>query len=110
MKFSEQEARSIFTLAGIEVLNVWEVANQYWPNAYVEERKESPWFLVKTKYGLIMMGWRKRVLAIDWIDTEIRKIVTEDDVTKDETMVHAYSVESAVTYLRELAKDQPCPT
>lgn len=107
MKFSEQEARSVFTLAGIEVLNVWEIPNQYWPDTenYAGIRRESPWFLVKTKHGLIKLGWRKRVLSINWSDTAIRKIVTEDDVTKDEAMVHAWSNESAVGYLKELVRE-----
>lgn len=60
---------------------------------------------MKTPKGLIQIGWRKRVISIDWSDTGIRRVVTEDDVTKDDTMVHAYSYAKALAYLTALATD-----
>lgn len=103
---SEEQARAIFTLAGIQVLNLWELANRYWPtvDAYLKIRAESPWWLVKTPFGLIMIGWRKRVINIDWSDTSLRVVVTKDDVTKDETHVHAWEEVKAVEYLKALAR------
>lgn len=101
----QEQVKGLFALAGIDVLRMWELPNQYWPDAYVEERKNSPWWLVKTPKGLIEMGWRKRVISIRWDDTEIRRVVTEDDVTKDETMVHAWGYDKALAYLTALAPD-----
>ena len=99
----QEQARGLFVLAGIDVLNMWEIQNQYWPETYVEERKRSPWWLVKTPKGVIKIGWRKRVILIDWSDTGVNCVVTEDDVTKDEMMVHAWSYVKALEYLTALA-------
>lgn len=101
-EFNEQLCRSIFTLAGIEVLRVWRLPNQYWRRPEADEK--SPWFLVKTDAGLIQIGWRKRAIAIDWGDTNIRQIVTGDEVTKNESLVHALSTAKAVEYLSSLGK------
>lgn len=96
---------SLFALARIDTSKQWEIRNKYWPPAYVERIANSPWWLVKTTKGIIEIGWRKRVISIDWSDTDIRKIVTLDQVTKDETSVHAYSEEDAITYLKSLAEE-----
>jgi hypothetical protein len=104
-EFTEKHVRALCLLAGIEVVKVWQQDNQYWPAAYVEARQRSPWFLVKTKAGMVQIGWRKRVLSIDWDDTPIRMVVTQDDTTKDDAMVHAWSYEKAVEYLGRLAAD-----
>ena len=66
------------------------------------EFKPDPWWLVRTSRGLIKIGWRKRVINIDWSDTNLRVIVTPDDVTKSVVMVHAWSEEKAVEYLKAL--------
>lgn len=60
---------------------------------------------VKTPAGLIVIGWRKRVINIDWHDTPIRKIITEDPNTKSETMVHAWNNQEALKYLTALAEE-----
>ncbi|SIT50453.1 hypothetical protein BN2476_830024 [Paraburkholderia piptadeniae] len=101
---TEAETRGLFEVSGFRVERIYRLENQYWPLApdYDQLRRESPWWLVKTPIGLIMVGWRKRVLSIDWEDTSIRAVVTEDDVTKDQTMVHAYSMAKAVEYLTGL--------
>jgi hypothetical protein len=59
-----------------------------------------PWWLVRVPNGLIEIGWRKRVISIDWTETDVRSLVTSDDVTKSETKVHAWSMENALTYLK----------
>jgi hypothetical protein len=102
---TEQEARAIFLLAGFEVKNLYQIGNQYWPEAYVEERKRDPWWLVQTPAGLVKIGWRKRVISIDWEDTPVRVEVTTDQVTKDKTMVHAYSFGKAVDYVTQLRRE-----
>ena len=101
----QEQVKGLFALAGIDVLRMWELPNQYWPDAYVEERKNSPWWLVKTPKGLIEIGWRKRVISIRWDDTPVRRVLTDDDVTKDETMVHAWGYGKALAYLTALAPD-----
>lgn len=101
---NEQQVRGLFELAGIVPLKLHELANGYWPNVpeYAQIRQQSPWWLVTTAFGAITIGWRKRVVSIDWTETEARTIVTNDDVTKAETMVHAWSYAKALEYLTTL--------
>lgn len=101
----KEEVESLFTLANITILNIWELKNKYWPDAYTDMILNNPWWLVKTEFGLIEIGPRKRVINIDWSDTKIRKIITEDDVTKNEIMVHAWSMTKALEYLINLNKE-----
>ena len=84
---------------------VHELPNGYWPQPYVELRQEHPWALMLTPFGPIMIGWRKRVIHISWTDTPLRKIIVEDDVTKTEDLVHAWSYIKALEYLTVLRKE-----
>ena len=97
---TEIEVTGLFALAGFEVLNKWELINKYWNN----NETMGPWWLVKTKFGLIRIGWRKRVIEIDWSDTmlSLPEYLTEDDVTKGLTYVHAYGNSKALEYLTTL--------
>ena len=90
---TEEQVRAIFLLAGIEVQSVFKTENGCSPGS------DRPWWLVKTRAGLIHIGWRKRVISIDWSDTPIRQVLTSDDVTKSANMIHAYGYASAVGYL-----------
>lgn len=97
---------ALLLLAGIEPVAVHEVANKYWPDNehYAEIRRDNPWWLVLTKAGPVVIGWRKRVISIDWADTPVRSIVTADDVTKGEDHVHAYGYGKAVSHLANIAR------
>lgn len=99
-----EQAAALFLLAGIKVSKFHQLENKYWPDAYVEERKRSPWWLAMTPAGPITIGWRKRVISIDWQDTALRTVVTEDEVTKGDTYVHAYCYAKAVEYLTTLSR------
>jgi len=97
-----QEVEAILLLAGIRVHGISRIENMYWPSHpnYNDMRDEFPWWTVKVREGEITIGWRKKVISIDWTNTTRRGLVTKDDVTKDTTMVHAWSVSKAVEYLR----------
>jgi hypothetical protein len=99
---SRAEVESILTLAGLKPSRMWELTNGYWPLAPAYDDVRCPWWLAQTSIGLIRIGWRKRVLSIEWDATPHRHVVTSDDVTKGETMVHAYSAAKAVEYLTAL--------
>ena len=101
-KESHAEALSIFTLAGLVPRRMWELANGYWPDAPTYDNIRRPWWLVETAIGLIRIGWRKRVLEVDWEATGIEGTVTSDDTTKAATYVHAWTPEKAIEYLRRL--------
>ena len=110
---NEESMKALFLLAGLDVESFYKLENPYWPDHenYADIRRKSPWWLVKTKFGLIKIGWRKRVININWSDTPYRSGVskfadgrdieelTKDDVTKSESMVHAWSNAKAVQYL-----------
>lgn len=103
MKRAELDA--LLLLAGILPVSIHELANQYWPDcdAYAKVRRDHPWWLVVTKAGPVEIGWRKRVISINWSATQIRDIFTTDDVTKDDTLVHAWSNAKALEYLTKIA-------
>jgi len=99
-EFPEEKVKGLFALAGLQVLNMWRLENMYWPDHanYADIRSASPWWLIKTEFGLIRIGWRKRVLSIDWTDTD-RSFDVKEDVTKSLESCHAWSYAKAVDYL-----------
>lgn len=101
---NEEQARALFVLAGIPVTRLHRLENKYWPdNAhYADVRRNSPWWLAVTPFGPIQIGWRKRVISINWEDTPARQVVTADDVTKGDDHVHAWSYAKALEYLTTL--------
>jgi hypothetical protein len=62
----------------------------------------NPWFLLLTPIGCVKIGRRKRVYSISWETTLLREIITEDDVTKELTLVHAWTYEKLVEYLTKI--------
>lgn len=108
---TREQMLAIFLLAGIHVDSADELPNGYWPNAerYLQIRADSPWWLVHTEFGMVKIGWRKRVISITWERTKVRAIVTRDEVTKDETCAHAWSYAEAVKYLTEFRRVASLP-
>ena len=62
-----------------------------------------PWFIVTTEIGRFTIGWRKRVISIDWSETVGTKnpaeLFSDEDVTKGTKSIHAWSVEDARRYV-----------
>ena len=85
-----------FEAADVSVLRVWEL-----PNGYDRTHNSSPWWLVKTHKGLIEVGYRKRVIQLDWSDTDIRKIleVPGPYVTQTDHFIHAKDYNDLIDYL-----------
>lgn len=104
---SQKEIEALFTLAGISILNIKALPDGYSyspeDSRYFEVFPKCVWWFVKTPAGWVEIGWRKRVISIDWIDTTIRKIITDDNVTKNLTYVHAWGRQKALEYLTSLA-------
>ena len=75
------------------------------PNGYCSQWccKHLPWFVVTTTVGRFRIGWRKRVISIDWSDTVVTKTAEElfpaENVTKDGRLIHAWSLEDARRYI-----------
>ena len=100
---------ALFEKAGLLPIYIEEI-----PNEYTTEGWETPWALVTTSFGHIKIGWRKRVLLIDWSRTRIEKSGAElfpnETVTKgggageykreQYSYIHAWGYEKAVEYLK----------
>lgn len=77
------------------------------PNGYSSSYASS-WWIVETNYGPIKIGPRKRVISISWDnapglkDVDGRKVFEDQVVTKDRYLIHAWSDDAAIKYLRAL--------
>ena len=74
------------------------------PNGYCPCEYCAPWFKFKTHLGEITIGWRKRVINIDWSDTrqDLHLLFCSEDVTKDNFHIHAWGKEKAIDYLMRI--------
>lgn len=74
------------------------------PNLYCGDTTQyAPWFEVTTGFGVIVIGWRKRVIMIDWTATSVNAAVPgENDVTCGPRWSHAWGEEKATEYLRRI--------
>lgn len=64
--------------------------------------KDRPWWEIDfVNVGPIVIGWRKRVIVIDWSKTGSSLVggITSDDTTRDDTMIHAWGYGKAIEYL-----------
>jgi hypothetical protein len=75
------------------------VPNEYWGKS----QPNQDWLMVTTNRGRIKIGWRKRVINIDWtgsdIKTEAEKLFPDEQVTKDKRLIHAWGYEKAKEYI-----------
>lgn len=78
------------------------------PNAYSSSAycKHLPWLVVTTRVGRFTIGWRKRVIQIDWSATvgteDAETIFAAEDVTKGERYIHAWGLPDARRYITEI--------
>jgi hypothetical protein len=105
-EYAEQaktEKSEILSLFDNRVIFVEEI-----PNGYCSDYccKHLPWFIVTTNKGRIKIGWRKRVIHIDWTDSIIKEtsetLFPNEDVTKFDTTIHAWGLEKAKEYINLL--------
>lgn len=96
--FNKEMGVSLFKMAGFSVVHCKEITNQY------RSSYDDPWLLIQTEYGVIIIGNRKRVINIDWTFCPFRGVITEDEVTKNDNLIHAWSYEDALKYLTNLNK------
>ena len=90
----------VFSEAGFTHTPLSKIENGYYPWEYC-----MPWWKAHTIYGDITIGWRKRVISIEWsgINHPVgRELFKGEDVTKDDSLVHAWSWEYASKYLKML--------
>lgn len=67
-----------------------------------------PWFLVTTHIGRIEIGWRKRVINIDWSKSIVTKtaeqMFPDEQTTKGIQYIHAWGIEKAAEYVGTLLR------
>lgn len=96
---TENERREVFTKA---FLNAGIEGNfKAIPNGYNSDEFYDPWFEVKTPFGVFTVGWRRRVISLEWENISIdMSIFSEEDVTKWESGIHVYGTENLTRYLK----------
>jgi hypothetical protein len=100
---AEKERTEILSVFGDRSIFVEEI-----PNGYCDRYccKHLPWFIVTTTKGRIKIGWRKRVIHIDWEDSIIpdsaETLFPDQDVTKFDKGIHAWGIENAKVYIDKL--------
>lgn len=98
--------KEIFENAGFENVEMHSTENQY-----CRCERCAPWFNVETEYGIIQIGWRKRVINIDWSnlnldpDVDIGCLFNNEDVTKLNNGIHAWGWDKAQDYLTRIHKE-----
>lgn len=89
----------IFAEAGFVNVEMVQTENQYCGCEAC-----APWFWVQTPIGKILIGWRKRVINIDWSETgkSFLRLFGNEEVTKDRDYIHAWGTDKAIEYLRRI--------
>ncbi len=107
-QLTEEQVKGLFIASGFEIKKMYRLVNKYWPDNehYQELRVNNPWFLVKTQFGFIEVGPRKRVIHLDWSETvyegELPATEGEEWITSGSTYVHSYSVDKLLINLMKL--------
>ena len=102
-KNAEKERQEILQLFGNKVIFVEEIPNGYC-DCYL--CKYMPWFKITTDKGRIKIGWRKRVINIDWSESNImetaEELFSDEETTKYDKHIHAWGYEKAGEYINKL--------
>jgi hypothetical protein len=96
-------AKAEFKRAGLDPIYIMEIPNQYCPGSCCYPY---PWLNVTTSIGPFIVGWRKRVIHLEWPSTLNPKtsddLFPKEDVTKDRYMIHCWSYEKLGDYLKKI--------
>jgi hypothetical protein len=91
--------------AGVKSFVLDEIPNGYGPN------EDWPWYRVRLWAGSFKIGWRKRVINIDWGDLafineekidKAKDFFRKEGVTTDDHLVHAYGKEKCTDYVARI--------
>lgn len=108
-QINKAKTEAVFLLADIKTEKFHQLPNGYCGDG-CEFCRERPWWLVETEFGLIKIGWRKRVISIEWESTKLKihgkEVLAkgEEWVTNWETGVHAYGWIKATEYLARFSE------
>jgi hypothetical protein len=103
----KDEKEYLLECFGSRDIYVKEIPNEYSPSSYY-----NPWFIVTTNKGPIKIGWRKRVINIDWSESDVtqlgRELFTGEQYTtgtydyESVRYIHAAGYEKAKEYLNKI--------
>jgi hypothetical protein len=102
---AQSEFHELFARAGIPVKASHLIPDRYWGPS---DPFGKPWMIADTSFGPIRIGWRKRVISIDWelpgskFKVAGDEVVGNDRVTCSAALVHAWGHDKAVEYLQRL--------
>lgn len=100
LKIFEDEIEELKNLFGSEAIYTKQIENKYSDLGSFKFRK---WLEVTTRKGIIVIGWRKRVINIDWSMSDIKKnaydLFPDEDVTKGNCYIHAWGINKAKEYI-----------
>lgn len=109
LKEEEKYFTEIFEKAGFVNFSLIEISNEYCNCEHC-----APWFNITTQFGVIKIGWRKRVINIDWsklyddtpelksINSKLTNLFENEDTTKGQNYIHAWGAEKAQEYLKTI--------
>ena len=93
----------LFKQAGFDPIYIEVIDSKYCSEACCYK---FPWIIATTSRGRIKLGWRKRVMNLDWSDSDITAmgeiLFKDEDVTKGEKYIHCWGEDKAVEYLKRL--------
>lgn len=93
----------IFKAAGATAIHMRELPNGYCPRPCCHNK---PWFKVTSEIGPVTIGWRKRVISIDWSESDVPDYATllfkDEETTREKQLIHAWSEVKATEYIRRL--------
>jgi hypothetical protein len=108
-KGEKKRFREVFEKAGFKDIRMSQIKNEY-----CSCERCAPWFQVNTEFGSFKIGWRKRVINLDWSEAEkaeqdvsgqklnLIDLFKKEDVTKGNTYIHAWGWEEAEDYLKRI--------
>ena len=101
------ELTDIFKSAGFGAIHVEIIDSQYCSKSCCYK---FPWIIATTNKGRIKLGWRKRVMNLDWSESDIEAIGTElfkdENTTTGEKYIHCWSKDKAIEYLKKLNSEE----
>lgn len=106
----EQKKRALLERAELTALFPGLIFVEQIPNGYCSRWccRHLPWFVVTTAIGRFRVGWRKRVIHLEWTETVATKKAEElfpsDNVTKFDRIIHAWSLDDARRYVARVVE------
>ena len=103
----EKQLRALVLLSGMEYSEVHTL-----PNGYDSRGgRDDPWLLFIVKGGTFTLGWRKRVINVEWTVADADPITEEDQkwITHSLRNFHAWGYAQALHFLIRVVDQQGNP-